>query len=78
MFEKRTRIITYYVDGTFECSVNTLIDILERIDCSTVYNGTIDCEIYDYLLNKKYISKSFDILTLTPAGVEFLNLLYNA
>ena len=54
MFEKRTRIITYYVDGAFERPVNTLIDILERIDCSTVYNDTIDCEIYDYLLNKKY------------------------
>ena len=71
--EYKTVTIAYFVDGEFSCELSYLWSLYDRLECSTVFNGDIDWNVYDYLKSHNYIRIRYsDICELTPSGEEFL------
>jgi hypothetical protein len=69
--EYKTVTIAYFVDGDFSCKVSYLLDLYDRLECSTVFNGDIDWDVYDYLKSHNYIRSYIDVINITPSGREF-------
>ena len=69
--EYKTITIAYFVDGDFSCKVSYLLDLYDRLECSTLFTSDIDWDVYDYLKSHDYIRSYYNISNITPYGKEF-------
>ena len=69
--EYKTITIPYFVDGEFSCKVSYLLDLYDRLECSTVLTSDIDWTVSEYLKSHEYIRSYFGISYITRSGKEF-------
>ena len=75
--EYKTITIAYFVDGDFSCKRSYLLDLYDRLECSTVFSSDIDWGVFDYLKSHDYIRSYDGISNITPTGREFFEELSN-
>lgn len=67
----KTITIPYFVDDEFSCKLSYLLDLYDRLECSTVFTGDIDWGVYEYLKSHNYIRSYYGVSNITQSGKEF-------